>query len=77
MLRVKNLISGENGDHRFILSEPLKCDIEYPIEWRRSKVELMELAKLRRTQGLSIPQICKKTKMSRTTVKKYCRLHGR
>ncbi len=57
-----------NGARRFTVDEPLCWIVEYPVEWRKPRQSLAELAKLRWEDGLGVREIAKRLGRSHSSV---------
>lgn len=55
-----------------MLREPLSLDIEYPIEWNESRVNLAELAKLRYIHDWSRQQLASHYGRTLGAITNYC-----
>jgi hypothetical protein len=55
-----------------MLREPLLMDIVYPIQWRESRVNLAELAKLRYLEGWSREQLARHYGRTLNAITNYC-----
>lgn len=62
----------ENGALRKKLGEPLLLDQEYPIQWRESRVNLAELAKLRYLDGWDRKKLALHYQRTLGAITNYC-----
>jgi hypothetical protein len=62
----------KSGGGGITVEEPLTLDQEYLFEWRESRVNLAELAKLRWIDGLTRPQLASHYQKSLHAITKYC-----
>ncbi len=67
MLGKKTSLSGQHGP---TLEEPIGVDLTYPIQWRESKVDLSELAKLLK-EGWTTRKLAMRFKRKISTIRGY------
>ncbi len=60
----------EIGQHGPTLEEPVGVDLTYPIQWRESKVDLSELAKLSK-EGWTTDELASRFKRKASTIRGY------
>ena len=68
----RNFACAKFGARRPRVEEPLSWAVAYPIQWRESRVDLAELARLRWINGLSVKQLAKEFGRTEYAIGNYC-----
>jgi hypothetical protein len=63
-----------HGALRSNIEESLTLDLEYPIQWRESRVNLAELAKLRYLEGWDRKKLANHYKRTLYAITNYCQI---